>query len=135
MKPFRIDESEKQRILGMHEGATKRQYLKEDVSQGMTDIERYNYQRGIQCFLNKKGVKDNEGNELKLDGSIGNLPKSKSAQAIATYQRMIKAYPVDGVWGDDTMKAMPEADKKIFKDCISEYGDLFDKLYHFLGWD
>ena len=134
MNKFRIDESEKARILGLHETATKKQYLKEDLEQSMTDIERYNYQRGVQCFLNKKGIKDNDGNELKLDGSIGNYPKSKSAQAIYKYQNMLRVVP-DGVWGEDTMEAMPEADKKIFRDCISEYGDLFDKLYHWLGWD
>ena len=134
MKKFRIDESEKARILGLHEAATKKQYLKEDLEQGMTDIERFNYNRGVQCFLNKVGIRDNEGNQLKLDGSIGNLPKSKSAQAIAKYQEVIKVV-VDGVWGEETMNAMPDGDKKIFRDCISQYGDLFDKIYHWLGWD
>lgn len=32
MKPYRIDESEKQRILGMHVSATKNQYLTEQNS-------------------------------------------------------------------------------------------------------
>ena len=48
-----------------------------------------NYNRAIQCFLNKKGIKDNTGQPLKLDGSIGNLPNSKSAQAIVKYQKKI----------------------------------------------
>ena len=134
MKKFRIDESEKERILNMHVSATKKQYLKEDIAQGMTDIQLYNFNRGIQCFLNKKGFRDNDGNILKLDGSIGNYPKSKSAQAIFKYQDTIGAVP-DGVWGSDTMDKMPEGDKKVFKECISEYGDIFDKLSHWLGLD
>ena len=134
MKQFRINEQEKSRILGLHIEATSRQYLKEDLNNGMTTIERYNYNRGIQCFLNKKNVKDDEGKPLKMDGSIGNLPNSKSAQAVAKYQSMIKVTP-DGVWGEDTMDAMPEKDKVIFKQCMSDYGDLFDKIAHYFGWD
>ena len=135
MKKFIITEEEKSRILGMHIEATSRQYLKEDLNSGMTTIERYNYNCAIQCFLNKKGVKDDAGQPLKIDGSIGNYPKSKSAQAVAKYQSMINVYPVDGVWGEDTMDAMPDKDKLIFKQCVSDYGDLFDKITHYFGWD
>ncbi len=135
MKQFRINEQEKSRILGLHIEATSRQYLKEDFNNGMTTIERYNYNMAIQCFLNKKGVKDDAGQPLKMDGSIGNYPKSKSAQAILKYQTMIKVYPADGVWGEQTMSEMPENDKKIFKQCVSDYGDLFDKISHYFGWD
>jgi len=135
MKKFVITEEEKSRILGMHIGATSRQYLKEDLNSSMTTIDRYNYNSAIQCFLNKKGVKDDAGQPLKIDGSIGNYPKSKSAQAIAKYQSMLKVYPVDGVWGEDTMDAMPEKDKVIFKQCVSDYGDLYDKIIHYFGWD
>lgn len=87
-----------------------------------------NRKKAIQCFLNKKGVKDDKGQPLKIDGSIGNYPNSKSAQAIAKYQTMIKVYPVDGVWGPETEKKMNVIDKKIFKDCQSEYGDMMDKI-------
>ena len=97
--------------------------------------EYYNFNMTIQCFLNKKGIKDDAGQPLKMDGSIGNWPKSKSAQAIANYQRKIGVYPVDGVWGPDTMDKMPPADMKIFKDCKAEHGDIFDKGAHFLGLD
>lgn len=96
--------------------------------------ENYKINMTIQCFLNKKGIKDDAGQSLKLDGSIGNLPNSKSAQAVAKYQSMIKVTP-DGVWGEDTMDAMPEKDKVIFKQCMSDYGDLFDKIAHYFGWD
>ncbi len=99
------------------------------------DQETYNYNMAIQCFLNKKGVKDDSGQPLKMDGSIGNWPKSKSAQAIAKYQTMIKVYPTDGVWGPDTMDKMPEADKEIFKDCVSEHGDFIQKGLHLFGLD
>jgi len=135
MSKLLINKEEKQRILEMHLNATSRQYLKEDFNNSMTTIERYNYNLAIQCFLNKKGVKDDDGKPLKMDGSIGNYPKSKSAQAIAKYQTMIKVYPVDGVWGEDTMNKMPKNDKIIFKQCVSDYGDLFQKVIHYFGWD
>jgi hypothetical protein len=90
---------------------------------------------GKDLTMNKKGVKDDAGQPLKIDGSIGNYPKSKSAQAVAKYQSMINVYPVDGVWGEDTMDAMPDKDKLIFKQCVSDYGDLFDKIVHYFGWD
>lgn len=135
MSKFLINEEEKKRILGMHLNATSRQYLKEDFNNSMTTIERYNYNLAIQCFLNKKGVKDDAGKALVMDGSIGNYPKSKSAQAIAKYQSMINVYPVDGVWGEDTMDKMPEKDKVIFKQCVSDHGDLFQKVMHYFGWD
>ncbi len=99
------------------------------------DQETYNYNMAIQCFLNKKGVKDDSGQPLKMDGSIGNWPKSKSAQAIANYQRNLGVYPVDGVWGPDTMNKMPGKDKEMFKECVSEHGDIIDKGLHFFGLD
>ena len=97
--------------------------------------EHYNYNMAIQCFLNKKGVKDDGGQVLKMDGSIGNYPKSKTAQAIVKYQTMIKVYPTDGVWGEQTMGKMPPKDKEMFKICKSEHGDIFDKGAHLFGLD
>lgn len=94
----------------------------------------YNYNMGIQCFLNKKGIKDNAGQPLKMDGSIGRLPNSKAAQAISKYQISI-GVDGDGVWGPDTMGKMPPKDKQMFKACVAEHGDLFDKGLHFLGLD
>lgn len=88
----------------------------------------------IQCFLNRKGIKDNEGKPLVVDGSIGGLPNSKSAQALAKYQYQIKV-PVDGMWGSQTMSKMPPQDLKIYKECVSKHGDIADKLFHFLGID
>lgn len=97
--------------------------------------EGYNLNKAIQCFLNKKGVKDASGQTLKIDGSIGNYPKSKSAQAIYNYQSKIGVYPADGVWGEDTKNKMPNKDKEMFKQCVSDYGDIFDKGAHWLGID
>jgi hypothetical protein len=96
--------------------------------------EEYNYNMAIQCFLNKKGIKDDAGQPLKLDGSIGRLPNSKSAQAIAKYQQKI-GVDADGVWGYDTNQKMPKADNVIFKQCVSDYGDIIDKGAHWLGLD
>ena len=96
--------------------------------------ENYNSNKAIQCFLNKKGIKDNTGQALKLDGSIGNLPDSKSAQAIAKYQSSI-GVDDDGVWGYETNTKMPPKDKMIYKQCISDHGDIIDKGMHLLGLD
>jgi hypothetical protein len=96
--------------------------------------ENYKINMAIQCFLNKKGIKDDAGQSLKLDGSIGNLPNSKSAQAIAKYQSSI-GVDSDGVWGYDTNTKMPPKDKVIYKQCSSDHGDLLDKGLHFLGLD
>ena len=97
--------------------------------------ETYNHNMAIQCFLNKKGIKDDAGQPLKMDGSIGNYPASKSAQAIVKYQSKIGVYPTDGVWGPNTMAKMPAKDKEIFKQCVSDHGDIFDKGAHWLGLD
>ena len=125
---FTVTESERERILGQHISRGYKTPINEDQ-------ETYNYNMAIQCFLNKKGVKDDSGQPLKMDGSIGNWPKSKSAQAIANYQRNLGVYPVDGVWGPDTMDKMPGKDKEMFKECVSEHGDIIDKGLHFLGLD
>jgi len=55
--------------------------------------EHYNYNMAIQCFLNKKGIKDDSGQPVKMDGSIGRYPNSKSAQAIMNYQHTLKMDP------------------------------------------
>jgi hypothetical protein len=96
--------------------------------------ENYNINRAIQCFLNKKGIKDNKGQSLKIDGSVGTLPNSKSAQAISKYQKSIGVRN-DGVWGSDTGVKMSPEDKKIFKQCVSDYGNIIDKGLHLLGLD
>lgn len=126
MKKYILSESQFKSL--MDKVISERQQISEDV-------ETYNYNMAIQCFLNKKGVKDDAGQPLKMDGSIGNYPKSKTAQAIVKYQTMIKVYPTDGVWGEQTMSKMPPKDMVIFKACKSEHGDIFDKGAHLFGLD
>jgi len=104
------------------------------VIKEQSDMTTYNYNMAVQCFLNKKGIKDDSGQTLKMDGSIGNYPKSKTAQAIVKYQSKI-GVDSDGVWGPDTMDKMPESDKTIYKQCKSDNGDIFDKGAHFFGLD
>jgi hypothetical protein len=123
-----ISESEKNSILNMHTSAKKGISLNEG-------IEDYEHNMSIQCFLIKKGITDDKNQKIVKDGSIGRLPNSKSAQAIAKYQSKIGVYPTDGVWGSDTMSKMPNADKVIFKQCVSDEGDLFDKFVHWIGMD
>lgn len=123
-----ISESEKNSILNMHTSAKKGISLNEG-------IEDYEHNMSIQCFLIKKGITDDKNQKIVKDGSIGRLPNSKSAQAIAKYQSKIGVYPTDGVWGPDTMSKMPNADKVIFKQCVSDEGDLFDKFVHWIGMD
>jgi hypothetical protein len=71
----------------------------------------------IQCFLNKKGIKDNAGKQLVVDGKIGTLPNSKSAQAISKYQANLRVYPADGSWGSDITERMSGSDKRILDEC------------------
>jgi murein L,D-transpeptidase YcbB/YkuD len=122
-----ISESEKNSILNMHTSAKKGISLNEG-------IEGYEHNMSIQCFLIKKGMTDDKNQKIVKDGSIGRLPNSKSAQAIAKYQDKIGVTP-DGVWGEETMKKMPSGDKVIFKQCVSDEGDLFDKFVHWIGMD
>ena len=63
----------------------------------------------VQKFLNAKGIKDDSGKALKVDGLAG----GSTAEAIEKYQASIKA-EVDGVWGSDTMSMMSPADKKLY---------------------
>ena len=81
----------------------------------------------MQCFLNKKGVTDDSGKALVVDGSIGRYPNSKSAQAIYKYQGII-GVEQDGVWGYDTSSKMPAADKKLYDACFSENSGIIDKI-------
>ena len=101
------------------------------------DLTNYNFNNAVQSFLIKKKITDSNNQPVKKDGSIGRLPNSKSAQAIAKYQTTIGVTP-DGVFGYDTMEKMKTKfpnDYKLWLECKSEEGDLFDKGAHFLGLD
>jgi len=115
MRQFRIDDSERDRIINLHESATKRQYLSEQV-------EEHNLNKAIQCFLNKK----NE-NKIEVDGKIG----TNTIDAIGDYIGYERTGDFETDWSKAQNK-MSEEDKKEFKDCVSEHGDLFDKIYNWL---
>jgi hypothetical protein len=102
------------------------------------DLTNYKFNKAVQSFLIKKKITDSNNQPVKKDGSIGTLAKnSKSAQAIAKYQSIIGVEP-DGVFGYDTMEKMKTKfpnDYKLWLQCKSKEGDLFDKGAHFLGLD
>jgi hypothetical protein len=101
------------------------------------DLTNYNFNKAVQLFLITKKITDSNNQPIKKDGSIGRLPNSKSAQAIAKYQTSIGVAP-DGVWGSETtdkMKTKFPNDYKLWLQCKSDEGDLFDKGAHLLGLD
>lgn len=123
-KTFIVSEEERKNILEQHQSMKKRLVVEQtEVAQG---------NKAIQCFLNKKSITDNSGQKLEVDGSIGNYPNSKSAQAIFKYQEKIGAN-ADGIWGKNTMDKMSEQDKKMFKQCENEYQDFVDKFLNYIG--
>lgn len=93
------------------------------------------FRKGIQCFLNKAGYKDDQYKFLEIDGLIGNYPHSKTAQAIRNAQEALNKrnkdpesgknpkliYPIDGKWGQQTYDALSAEENKIFHDCIDQY--------------
>jgi hypothetical protein len=85
----------------------------------------------IQCFLNKKGFRDNLNQPLKVDGLLA----GKTEEALSKYQSKIGVSPADGIWGPTTQNKMPNNDVQIFKQCISDNGDLIDKGLHMFGLD
>jgi peptidoglycan hydrolase-like protein with peptidoglycan-binding domain len=107
--------------------------VKKVISEQTTLLD-YNKKMAIQCFLNKKGIKDDRNQSLEMDGKIGNYPGSKTAQAILKYQRSL-GVAADGTWGNNTITKMPPKDKMIYKQCISDHGDIIDKGMHWLGLD
>jgi hypothetical protein len=128
-KVIKLTESDLHRIV--KKVIKERNILKEQA-------EEMNAKKAIQCFLNKKGIKDDSGKSLVVDGSIGRYPNSKTAQAIYTYQGSIGAEQ-DGVWGYDTSSKMPTKDKATLKICQKEHGDIMDKIVmgisDFFGFD
>lgn len=121
---FNMSEEEKQTILESHHNVIKTKIITEQTDE-------MNHKKAVQCFLNKKGITDDKGKELSVDGRAG----EKTEQAVSKYQSMIKIYPVDGIFGSGTSDKMPEEDKEILKECISEHSDFIDKLIRFFGLD
>lgn len=121
---FNISDEDKQFILESHNNIKTTLIIKEQTDE-------MNYKKAIQCFLNKKGITDNDGKELVVDGRAG----EKTEQAVSKYQSIIKVFPVDGKFGSSTSDKMPEEDKEILKECISEHSDFLDKLIRLFGLD
>ena len=90
--------------------------VKRVINEQASDLNR---KKSIQCFLSKKGLYKGE-----IDGLMG----EKTEIAVEQYQVNAKVYPSDGVWGPETEKKMNDADKKIFKACQDQYGDMMDKI-------
>jgi len=86
--------------------------------------------KAIQCFLNKKGYRDNSNQPLKVDGLLA----GKTAEALSKYQSKI-GVTADGVWGPETQNKMNDKDVQIFKQCVSDEGSFIDKGLHMLGFD
>jgi hypothetical protein len=86
--------------------------------------------KGVQCFLNKKGFKDDSNKPLIVDGKWD----ERTEEALRKYQIKIGAN-TDGKWGFNTSSKMSEKDNEIFKQCISDEGDFIDKGMHFFGLD
>ncbi|NBU82409.1 MAG: peptidoglycan-binding protein, partial [Flavobacteriaceae bacterium] len=92
--------------------------------------EEMKLKKAVQCFLNKKGIKDKANQPLKVDGLLG----EKTEEALSKYQSKI-GVTSDGTWGPETYNKMPDKDVQIFKQCISDEGDFIDKGLHFFGLD
>lgn len=118
-----VSEDERTRILEQHKSYKVTKLISEQDENVIAN-------KTIQCFLNKKGITDESGQKIVVDGSIGNYPKSKSAQAIFKYQGLLNVTQ-DGVWGRETMDKMSESDKKMYSECSSEFGTFLDKIYNF----
>ena len=86
--------------------------------------------KGIQCFLNKKGYKDDANQPLKVDGLLA----GKTSEALSKYQSKI-GVTADGVWGPETQNKMSDKDVQLFKQCVSDEGSFIDKSLHMFGLD
>jgi len=113
-KRFIISEEEKGDILSKYGLVSEQQETPEQ-------------KKGLQRFLNKKGIKDDSNQPLKVDGKIDD----KTMEAITKYQSKIGVYPTDGTWGPATSSKMPSKDVELFKQCIADE----DKGLHMFGLD
>jgi hypothetical protein len=86
--------------------------------------EEHKIRKGIQCFLNKKGFK------LPITGEIDVNTK----KAIQKFQLKAGLSPANGNWIETNRQLNPE-DIKLFKQCMSDEGDIIDKGLHFIGLD
>lgn len=138
---FRIDESEKNRILGMYKSATSRQYLKEqDETDNQTDAgdetsqetttNQTSSQETYSCdkvneYLNDEGVKkwikaikDNKSEIMKGSEKNEENPAYKGIKkVIAIIQCKLKELQlnpgtIDGIFGNNTKNAVVDFQRK-----------------------
>lgn len=150
---FRIDESEKNRILGMHKSATTRQYLKEqegdatdqadageETSQETTtdqtssqetydcgEVDEYLKDEGVKKWI--KAIKDNKSEIMKGSEQNEKNPVYKGVKkVIAIIQCKLKELnlnpgTIDGIFGNNTKKAVEAFQMKEFNKKDGIVGD------------
>jgi hypothetical protein len=97
--------------------------IKQIVNNLLMEEEDNNFIKTVQEFLNTV-LKLNP--PLIIDGLTGT--GSKTEKAIMKYQQLIKVWPVDGIWGEDTMNKMPEKHKQYFEKIKQKNMSGFDKI-------
>ena len=114
-KRFIISEDERKDILSKY-----------NLLNEQPDSQRHVSVRGIQRFLNEK-IKAG----LEVDGLTDHNLKSKTAQAIAKYQKMLRVSP-DGIFDEETWNAMNPKDKQRLEDLIAEEGGVIDMFFNWM---
>jgi hypothetical protein len=95
MRQFRIDDSERNRILNLHENATKRQYLNEKVEDKGPELQYIEgYDRNAEPFL-ETGSKTFTIQNSSQGSFIfnGNIPKEVGDEVTLTPNTNIKVKP------------------------------------------
>ena len=122
MRQFRIDDSEKDRILNLHESATKRQYLKEQ-----TTIEEIDTNKVIQCFLKKVQSKN-----IEIDGILG----ENTIEAIGNYVGNEATGNLEGDLSKMFNKKEKNGDQPKWDECKEEYnpslGDTIQNTFKYI---
>lgn len=119
MKKFRIDESERERILNLHIEATQKQYLTQSVISEqpyfLSPQETFQIQSGLNEYFKKKGVNI----QVVADGAWG----PKTIEALKKFQQL-EGLDADGKMGPNTMSKLKSVG-------INE--DIIDKLVKFFS--
>jgi peptidoglycan hydrolase-like protein with peptidoglycan-binding domain len=121
-KLFRINESEKAEILGMHKQATKRHYLSEAVLMEqpyfLEPSEVFEIQSGLNDYFKSKNVNI----KVVADGAWG----PKTIEALKKFQQM-EGLEADGKMGPNTMSKLKSLgiNQNIIEKIGSAIADLF----------
>jgi peptidoglycan hydrolase-like protein with peptidoglycan-binding domain len=121
-KLFRINESEKAEILGMHKQATKRHYLSEAVLMEqpyfLEPSEVFEIQSGLNDYFKSKNINI----KVVADGAWG----PKTIEALKKFQEM-EGLDVDGKMGPNTMSKLKSLgiNQNIIEKIGSAIADLF----------